>query len=293
MPRAYSVAAMHPAKLGFRAALALALAVSVAGAQARKINEYRLHEQEDRGARFAMALGPDHTVYTLIARRDGNWILSEVKDWWRDKPTELGIAVQGFSAHDPVGNWDQMDLAVTPDGQYLVTILSAELRVPPDDAYPTDLMVELVRLSDFSVADTEHMRALGMRGHLLGGLDRASRLLVRSEITPQGGGSVPFETVFAVTVPEMKAQLACSYESGDAPGMESSCGDFAKKEGYASAADLAQTVWHTAPAPPQTLPAGVSLSPKDRWQAATVSIDGKPLTLLVINGVNLEVFGAD
>lgn len=285
---------MHAAGLGFRAGLAFALAAAaVAGAQARKIHEYRLHEQEDRGAQFAMTLGPDHTVYTLIPRRDGNWILSEVKDWWQDKPTELGIAVQGFTARDPVGNRDQMDLAVTPDGQYLVTILSADLRVAPDDPYPTDLLVEFVRLSDFSVVNTEHMRALGMRGHLHGGLDRAGHLLVRSEITPQSGGSsAPFDTVFAVTVPEMKPQLVCSYEAGDSPGMESSCGDFAKKEGYTSAADLAQALWSAAPAPPQALP-GVSLSARDRWQSANVSVNGKPLTLVVVNGVNLEVLSAE
>ena len=285
---------MHAAGLGFRAGLVFVLAAAVAGAQARKIHEYRLHEQEDRGTQFAMTVGPDHTVYTLIPRRDGNWILSKVKDWWQDKPTELGIAVQGFSARDPVGSLDQMDLAVTPDGQYLVTIVSADLRVSPDDLYPTDLLVEVVRLSDFGVVDTEHMRALGMRGHMRGGLDRAGHLLVRSQIMPQGGGSsAPFDTVFAVTVPEMKPQLVCSYESGDAAGMESSCGDFAKKEGYASAAELAQSVWRTAPAPPQTLPAGLSLPAKDRWQSASVTLDGKPLTLVVINGVNLEVFAAE
>lgn len=284
---------MHAAKWGFHAGLAFALAAALAGAQARKIHEYRLHEQEDRSAHFAIAVGPDHTVYTLIPRRDGNWILSEVKGWWQDKPDELGIAVQGFSAHDPVGTLHQMDLAVTPDSQYLVSIVSAELRVPPDDPYPTDLLVEVVRLADFSVVDTEHMRALGMRGHLQGGLDRAGHLLVRSEIAPPGGGSsAPFDTVFAVTVPEMKPQLVCSYESGD-PGLESSCGEFAKKEGYASAADLAQALWSAAPSPPQALPAGVSLSPRDRWQSVSVTIDGKPLTLLVINGVNLEVFAAD
>lgn len=285
---------MHPANLGLRAGLAFCLAVGVAGAQVRKIHEYRLHEQEDRGARFAMTVGPDHTVYTLIPRRDGNWILSEVKNWWQDKPTELGIAVQGFSARDPVGSWDQMDLAVTPDGQYLVTILSADLRVAPDDPYPTDLLVEVVRLSDFSVVDTEHMRALGMRGHMRGGLDRTGHLLVRSEITPQGGSnSAPFDTVFAVTVPEMKPQLVCSYESGDAAGMESSCGDFAKKEGYGSAAELAQAIWRTAPAPPQALPAGLSLAAKDRWQSTNVTVDGKPLTLVVVNGVNLQVFATE
>lgn len=286
---------MHPARLGIQAALALGLLVAAAaGGQARKVHEYRLHEQEDRGARFAMAVGPDHTVYTLIPRRDGNWILSQVKNWWQDKPAELGIAIEGFPAHDPVSNWDQMTLAVTPDGQYLITMVSADLRVAPDDPYPTDMIVVVVRLADFSVLDTEHMRALGMRGRLHGGLDRVGRVLVRSEIAAQGGeSSAPFDTWFAVSVLEMKPQLACSYDAGDAPGMESSCSDFAKKEGYASAAELAQAVWPSPPATPPALPSGASIAQKDRWQTAGVTIDGKPLTLVVVNGVNLEVFAAE
>jgi hypothetical protein len=35
----------------------------------------------------------------------------------------------------------------------------------------------------------------------------------------------------------------------------------------------------------------VSVAPKDRWQAATVTVDGKALTLVVINGVQLQVYG--
>ncbi|HLJ78269.1 MAG TPA: hypothetical protein VKT75_12685 [Acidobacteriaceae bacterium] len=264
---------------------------AAAGAQTRKVHEYRLHEQEERGAPFGMTLGPDHTLYTLIPRRDGNWILSEVKNWWQDKPTEQGIPVEGFSTREPVASLGQMDLAITPDGQYLVTMISADLRVAADDPYPTDLIVEFVHLADFTVEDTEHMRGLGMRGRLHGGLDRAGHLLVRSEIAPQGGDNgAPFVTWFAVGVPEMKAQLVCSYESGDASGMESSCGDFAKKEGYASAAELMAALWPVPPPSAPPLPDGVSLPPKDRWHAASATVDGKPLSLVVVNGVQLSVY---
>lgn len=286
---------MHPAKLILPAALALCLAGSApAGAQSHKIREYRLHEQEDRGAPFAMTVGPDNTLYTLIPRRDGNWILSEVKNWWQEKPAELGIPVEGFAAREPVTSWDQMQLAVTPDGQFLIAILSADLRVLPDDPYPTDTIVEFIRLADFNVLETEHMRALGMRGRLYGGIDRTGHLLIRSEIgSPGGGNSAPFDTWFAVSVPEMKAQLVCSFNSGDTPGMESSCSDFAKKEGYPSSVDLARSVWPPPPATPPPLPAGLTIPPKDRWQTAMVTIDGKPATLVVVNGVNLQVFAAD
>lgn len=285
---------MHPARYGIQAGVALGLALTTlgAGAQARKISEYRLHEQADRGAPFGMTLGPDHTLYTIIPRRDGNWVLSEVKNWWQSKPEEVGILVEGFSNREPVADFGPMTLAVTPDGQTLVSVLSANMRVGPDDPYPTEMVVELIRLQDFAVLDTEHMRSLGMRGHLSGGLDRTGHLLIRSEIAA-ASGSPPFVTWFSLTVPEMKAQLVCSYQGSDPQSAESSCSDFARKEGYASAAELAARVWPVPPQNPTPLPGGVSVAPKDRWQSANVTIDGKPLTLVVVNGVNVEVFAAE
>ena len=276
-------------------ALGVMLAAAAAGAQAHKVHEYRLHEQEERGAPFGMTVGPDHTLYTIIPRRDGNWVLSEVKNWWQSKPEEVGILVEGFSSREAVARIGQMTLAVTPDAQTLVSILSAEMQVAPSDPYPTEMVVEALRLQDFSVVNTQRMRGLGMRGDLQGGLDRDGHLLVRSEIASPGGSGSAFATWFSLAVPELKAQLVCSYESGnqqagDPQGIESACGEFVKKEGYASAADLAAAVWPAAPAAAPQLPAGVSVGAKDHWQAAEVTIDGKPLTVVMINGVQLQVY---
>lgn len=276
----------------------LALAALAAGAQARKIGEYKLHEQEDRGAPFAMTLGPDQTVYTLIPRHDGNWVLSEVQNWWQPKPHEIGILVEGFSAKDPVTSMRQMDLGVTPDGKYLVTILSAGMRAAADDPYPADMIVEVVRLGDFAVVMTDHMRSLGIRGNLQGGFDRGGQLLVNSALVGGEAGSAPYVTWFGVSVPEVKAQLECSYQAAadakDMQPMEAGCAEFAKKEGYGSAADLAGAVWSRATPAAAAVPAppGVAISSKDRWQARTVTVDGKPVTLLVINGIDLEVYAA-
>jgi hypothetical protein len=79
---AYSVAAMKKwcFQAGCGVALSLALAC-VAGAEQHKIHEYKLHEPLDQGAPFALLVGPDHAAYTLIPRRDGNWILSQVQQW--------------------------------------------------------------------------------------------------------------------------------------------------------------------------------------------------------------------
>jgi hypothetical protein len=275
-------------------AAGLALAALAASAQSRKIGEYKLHEQEDRGAPFAMTLGPDHTVYTLLPRRDGNWVLSEVQNWWQPKPHEIGILIEGFSARDPVSAIRQTDLFVTSDNQYLVTILTAALRVAPDDPNPTDMIVEVVRLRDFEVLTTSHMRGLGLRGDLAGGFDRSGQLLVSSSIAGGDSAPAPWVTWFAVSLPAVKAQLQCSYQAAadpkDAQPMEAACADWAKKEGYASAADLGRAVWAPTfpPAPPA--PPGVSISSKDRFQIATVTVDSKPLTLVVINGVDLQVY---
>jgi hypothetical protein len=241
-----------------------------------------------------MTLGPDHTVYTILPRRDGNWILSEVQNWWQEKPHEIGIVVEGFGARDEVSTPGQMDLAVTPDGRFLVTILTASLRVAANDPYPMDMIVEVVRLDNFAVVQTQHMRSLGLRGNLAGGMDRAGHLLVSSSV-PGGGEdapSAPYVSWFQVSLPEVKPQLECSYQAAadakETQPIEEACADFAKKDGYASAAELMAQVW------PQTKPAeappGVAIAAKDRFDARTVTVDGKPLTLVVINGVEVQVY---
>jgi hypothetical protein len=276
---------------------ALALWVLAAGAQTRKIHEYRLHEAEDKSAPFAMTVGPDNTLYTLLPRRDGNWVLSRVDRWWLDHPGELGILIEGFSAHDPVASFGQMSLAVTPDGKYLVALISSALRAAPDEAYPMDMIVEVVRLDNFQAIDTEHMRSLGIRGNLVGALDGAGHLLVDSSIPASGAeaGATPYVTWFRVGLPTLKPELMCSYaapaDAKDTKPMEDACAAFAKAEGYASAAEIAASLPRAAPPenPPQA-PAGIAISPKEHYQAQTVTVDGKPLTLVVVGGVDVQVY---
>ncbi|MGC2635567.1 MAG: hypothetical protein WA294_00195 [Acidobacteriaceae bacterium] len=280
----------------FALLLALAFGAIQAQSQARKIREYKLHEQGERSAPFGMTLGSDHTIYTILPRQDGNWILSEVQNWWQDKPHEIGIVVEGFAARDEVSNPGQMDLAVTPDGRDLVTILTSSLRVPAGDPYPMDMIVEIVRLDNFAVVETQHMRSLGFRGNLAGGMDRSGHLLVSSSV-PGGGNdapSAPYVSWFEVTMPDMKPQLECSYQAAadpkDTQRIEEACAEFAKKDGYASAAELIAQVW---PQPKAIeAPPGVTVPSKDRFDTRTVDVDGKPLTLVVVNGVSLQVYAA-
>lgn len=277
-------------------AAALLFNVLAAQSQARKIHEYKLHEQEDRGAPFAMTLGPDHTVYTLIPRRDGNWVLSEVQNWWQDKPHEIGILVPGFSQHDAFSDLRQMDLAVTPDNKYLVAITTGGMRVANDDPYPTDMMVEVTRLDSFEMLTADHMRSLGMRGTLRAGMDRSGQLLVRSEMAGSADAG-PYVTWFAVSIPDVKGRLLCSYQASsdakDAQPMEQACAEAARTGGFASAAELNSAIWGTgAPPPAPAAPPGVSIPSKDRFDSRTVTIDGTALTLVVINGVTLQVYAA-
>ncbi|HTW47013.1 MAG TPA: hypothetical protein VMD92_03630 [Acidobacteriaceae bacterium] len=278
---------------------ALALCALAAAGQLRRIREYHLHESEDKAAAFAMTLGPDNTLYTLLPRRDGNWILSRIQSWWLDHPDELGIVVEGFSVRDPIASLGQMDLAVTPDGKYLVAVLSAPMRVATNDSYPMDMIVEVVRLDTFQVVDTEHMRSLGMRGNLLGTLDRAGHLLVDSSIPSTGpdAAATPYVTWFRVALPVLKPELMCSYQTAgpkDTRPLEEACAAFAKTEGYASAAEVAASLPHpTQPANPAQPPPGIAIPPKEHYQAQTVTIDGKPLTLVVLNGVEVEVYAAE
>ncbi|MGC2620109.1 MAG: hypothetical protein WA414_13780 [Acidobacteriaceae bacterium] len=277
-------------------AVALSLAfASLALAEQRKVHEYKLHEPTDQGAPFALLIGPDHAAYTLVPRRDGNWILSQVQQWWQEKPVEVGILVEGFSNHDSVSAPGQMDLAITPDGKFLVTILSAGIRVPTGDPYPMDMIVEVVRLDTFEVVNTEHMRSLGLRGMMTGFLDHDGQLVVRSAVAPDdpAQGTAPYITWFRMSVPELKPELMCSFQSS-APAnpqdVENACGSFAKREGAVSAQAFDQAWQHPAAPPAPVAPDGVAFSPKDRFQSTTVTIDGKPLTLVVVNGIDLQVY---
>jgi hypothetical protein len=300
MSGAYSVGAMKRAMCGLRTAidlglgLALLLSALPAGPQQRKVHEYKLHEIEDRGAPFTVMLGPDHTVYILQPRRDGNWILSEVHGWWQDKPVERGILVEGFSARDAINTMNQMDMALTPDGRYVLTILSASLRVAPDDPYPMDMIVELVPLDSFEVATTEHMRSLGMRGNLRAVLDPAGQLLVSSTVPPSGPGAedAPYFTWFRVSVPEMKAQLMCSFQGAkEAQTAEAACDSSVPQTGFASLTDLDKAFQLIdQPEPPVPTPPEVAVTPKDRVHTLAATVDGKALTLVVVNAVDLQVF---
>jgi hypothetical protein len=280
--------------------LGLALGSLAAAAQPRRLHDYRLHEQEDKNAPFAMTLGPDNALYTLIPRRDGNWVFSRVQRWWLDHPDELGILVEGFSAHDPIASLGQMDLALTPDNKFALILLSAPLRAPADNAYPMDMIVEIVRLDTFQAIDTEHLRSLGIRGNLLAAFDRAGHLLIDSSMPPPASdvAAGPYVTWFRLAVPGLKPELMCSYQAAADPKesnpLENACAVFAKTEGYTSAADLAASLPRPIPpANPLQPPAGISIPPKVHFQTQTVTIDGKPLTLVVLNGVDLEVYGSD
>jgi hypothetical protein len=276
-----------------------ALAASAAAAQPHHLRDYRLHESEDKNAPFAMTLGPDNSLYTLIPRRDGNWVLSRVQRWWLDHPDELGILVEGFSARDPIAALGQMNLALTPDGKYLVAVLSAPLRVAPDDPYPMDMIVEVVRLDTFQTIDTEHVRGLGIRGNLLGAFDRAGNLLVDSAIpSTDPSAATPWVTWFRLAVPSLKPELMCSYQAPadpkDAKPIDDACAAFAKSEGYASAAEVAAALPRPVPpANPAQPPPGIDIPPKVHFQVQAATVDGRIMTLVVIDGVDVRVYGAE
>ncbi|HEX4004771.1 MAG TPA: hypothetical protein VHX60_01225 [Acidobacteriaceae bacterium] len=276
----------------------LLLSAFPALAQQRKVREYKLHEPEDRGAPFSLMLGPDHTAYILQPRRDGNWILSEVRGWWQDHPSERGIAVEGFSARDAVNTIHQMDIALTPDGRDLLTILSATLRVAPDDPNPMEMLVELIPLDSFQVTATQHMRSLGMRGNLRAVLDPAGQLLVSSAVPPAEptAGDAPYVTWFQVALPDMKAHLMCSFQASaqgaaDPKDEQAACGASLSQTGYAALPDIDKALQLAQPPEPPTPPA-VEVTAKDRVHTAAAAIDGKAFTLVVVNGVILQIFSA-
>jgi hypothetical protein len=157
-----------------------------------------------------------------------------------------------------------------------------------------DMIVEVVRLSDFQVAETQHLRGLGIRGHLLGALDQKGEVLVNSSVptTDESGTAGAYITWFRLTPPALKADLLCSYEpAADAKNLqplEDACSPAARSEGYASAAEI--TALFPQKSPPPSPPPGITISAKDTFATANVTVENKPVTLLVLNGTEVDVY---
>jgi len=126
-------------------------------------------------------------------------------------------------------------------------------------------------------------------------LDHDGKLVVRSAVAPEQptAGATPYITWFRISVPDLKPELMCSFQWPDAANsqeMETACGAFAKTEGATSAQEFDRTTQHVAPPQAPVAPDNFTYSPKDRIQTTTVTIDRKPLTLVVLNGIDLQVF---
>lgn len=231
------------------AVLLVLTAVSASG-QLTKLRDYQLHQREDRGVVFSAALTQDNTLITLVARNNGDWLLSRVGKWWEEDPQEQQIHIAAFSRRDHLDGPLQMKLLLTPDGQNLVVLISATMKVPQGDPYTNEMIISMVRLDPFRVIATAHSKMLGMKGYLDGFLDRHGRVIVDSSLPEkaENGSTIVQRTYYGFATSDLHIVSTCGYISqtnalpskptSTANHLEKNCSRFAAEGGFSSAVEM-------------------------------------------------------
>ena len=68
------------------ALLLLLLAAPRLHAEIKEVRTYRTHEPRDRKVLFAMAVAPNGDVLSLVAKKDGRWRLTRIRNWLDKNP---------------------------------------------------------------------------------------------------------------------------------------------------------------------------------------------------------------
>jgi hypothetical protein len=166
--------------------VAILLAGSLLNAQMALVREYNLHTPRDRNSVFAMAVTPEQDVLSFVAKPDGKWLLTRVRNWLDFTPTEQTIDVPAWSRTDLAAAFGPvlLDLFVTPDGRFVICVASAKWG--RNQKLSWDSLISVVDLQRFEVVTTAHppadpseIRSFSLDGaqHLLVETNQRSLLL--------------------------------------------------------------------------------------------------------------------
>jgi hypothetical protein len=152
-------------------------------AEVKQFRSYHTHEPSDRNVRFAMAVTPDQDVLSFVAKRDGKWRLTRVRNWLDKDPTEQTIDVPGISVPEKSRNGPTFlallssELLVTADGSFAICVATGYWANNGQRGGPSDNIVSVIDLRTLQILNTVHQD--GFSEHFV---DRAGGLVLEQMV---------------------------------------------------------------------------------------------------------------
>ncbi len=187
-------------------------------AEVKEVRSYHTHEPSDRNVRFAMAVTPNQDVLSFVAKRDGKWRLTRVRNWLDKNPVEQTIDVPGIVVPEKSkGGPAQLislsiELLVTPDGGFAICVATGGYRNSQRGG-AADNVVSVIDLRTFKVLTTVHQD--GSSEHYV---DRAGRFVLGKSVVQGGiGPTVPNQrisrevTLRFFTLPDVTPDGTCRF----------------------------------------------------------------------------------
>ena len=166
------------------------LAGPLLNAQVAQVREYNLHTPRDRNSVFAMAITPAQDVLSFVAKPDGKWLLTRVRNWLDKTPTEQTIDVPGWTRADLAAAFGpvHLDLFVTSDGRFVICVASGHWN--RNQKMASDDLISVVDLRRFEMVTSTHAPADPgeIRSFYLDGAQHLALIALTSQNT---GGARP------------------------------------------------------------------------------------------------------
>jgi len=174
------------------------------GAEVVHLRDYSLHTPRDRGVLFTMAITPEQDVLSFVAKGDGKWLLTKVRNWLDNSPLEQSIDVPGWSRADLVGLFGGLtaDLFVTPDGRFAICISSGVWK------HDNQEKVSVVDLQEFKLVKTAHTSLNETRAHYF---DRAGRFVTLA-LNVNGRTGESDERLELMDLPTLTVEDQCQFK---------------------------------------------------------------------------------
>lgn len=254
--------------------LLLLFGASVLRAEVKEVRTYHTHEPRDRNVLFAMAVTPDQAVLSLVAKKDGKWRLTRIRNWLDKNPVEQTIEVPGISASAQPNDSPaplvlvSVHLLATSDGNLAIAVATG---ARANRSF--DNIVSVIDLRTFRVLTTAHQN-----GNLQYFSDRADRLLAIQE-TSRYGSQTESRLEF-LTLPGLADTHACRFSetvvNSTSIPQDLDCATILNKDaGSPGLAELLQGLVDARGLPlirtKQLLPCPVNCSPDGRFRTRRIT----------------------
>jgi len=172
-------------------------------AEVKQVRSYRTHEPSDRNVRFAMAVTPNQDVLSFVAKRDGTWRLTRVRNWLDKNPAEQTIAVPGIAVPERSNaerlNGLRAELFVTEDASFAICVATGIW-----STRTADNVVSVIDLRSFQILTTVHQD--GTSEHFV---NRVGRFVLSAGVRQD---PTTFEvTLRFLTLPDLVPDGSCRF----------------------------------------------------------------------------------